>query len=142
MVRIVSLCLLGLSVAAFAACLTMQAFVSSDPDQAFSHGGTLLALGWLGILLGHIGWLANPLYVVAIIFTLDRNGRVAAALATCAIVTALTFAVTNSIKVSGGGTLHILHLAPGYWLWIASMVLCLLAAVAQTLATEGSRNKS
>ena len=92
-------------------------------------GISMFLEGGLGVILlqhGAVGWLANPMYLLAIIASLDKHWIVARV----AIVAALSFALVSlhltnwfPLVADAGGVCYKSATQPlwGHWLWLSAM---------------------
>ncbi|MEL6109103.1 MAG: hypothetical protein AAFU85_24110 [Planctomycetota bacterium] len=149
---------LGISVAIYIASLTMPCYSYGQQETVLGvdsvgtvYGGSLLLIGWMGVLSFEFAWFANPLYLCACagILASRKNpcneGQAALlALMPCfAIAFALSFLMYRTTAAGGGpaGTEWVITAyLPGYYLWIASMVALLLAS--PTKRREGTAEDS
>lgn len=98
-----------------------------QPHNSFE----LLITGWLGIFALHFSWLANPLYLGALIARISspRNSAILAILAFCM---ALEFLLHSSILADeGGGTATIMGVGWGYYLWLMSFMTLASSSLAK-----------
>jgi hypothetical protein len=101
-------------------------------------GWTALALGWLGILVGSVAWLANFLLGLTLIFLLCGL-RWATLISSAAMVLAsLDFfpIFSANIPADEGGVGRAVLRPPefGVWLWFASIAAAFLSALVLFLA--------
>ena len=83
--------------------------------------GPLFPLG--GAIIPFIFWLANPIYIVAIKFTILRNPK-AFYLSSASTVLALIFSQIDTIMTSeSGNSSQITSLELGYKLWLMSFII-------------------
>jgi hypothetical protein len=115
----------------YAACLPFDAFCV-DGKCSDWPGWSILAFGWVytGSTDANTVWLANPLLLLAWILVL-LNKRMAAILFSLgALGLAFTFLAHESVITNEAGLAGaITGVKGGYWLWIASMVVTLVAAL-------------
>lgn len=120
--------IVAVSVLLFAFSLTQTAFHYSDYDgnkamsslEAF-FAGSVAILG--GGLMEWLTWLANPFYVIAVIFFIFKK-RAAVSLSAIAASIAFSFMFWNNILASESGrTAGISGLSTGYYLWLLSLLL-------------------
>ncbi len=117
--------------ALYGLCLTQSGFDLDSGDPQWSPGYVLLALGWLAALTGIFAWFANPLLLAALICGVFRAWRATTVLAVVALLVALSFLRVDQIVVSEAPTYaKVARLGPGYWLWLASMIVCAGAGLA------------
>lgn len=145
--RLVRILTILLSASLFVGSLALPAFHSGGVgfSTTTTTGLTALSMGWFPALFGLIGlaqgnveyfgtlaWFANPLLLVSCVCVgLGRRlgGVMSASLA---VLIALIFCSCRTIPIPDNQTLT--HIVPGtgYFLWIASMVVALVGAMAMT----------
>jgi len=111
----------------FLVSFTLPAFYVDGPEKdAWSSPVALFSLGWLGLALGYfscVSWLANPLFIWAVLLFL-RNKKIAVLPAILAIVCAISFLFARTIPLGeSGNEAKIEEYKAGYWLWLASIIL-------------------
>lgn len=118
----ISLCLLIFS-------LTQDAFFIDEPEgpKAYADSSFLFFLGWMSFLGGglvpFIIWLANPIYFLAIIFTI-RHDKNALLLSIIPIILASVFMMLPSILTSeSGSTSAITSRGLGFYLWFSAFLV-------------------
>ncbi len=133
--------LTGLSIALYAASLTQTAIALRNPKGTGDyHALEMLLIGAIGYLGGAIPewiiWLANPLYFTSILLLFRKNNYgVMTSLA--ASFLAASFACWNEILVSESGrNAPITALEPGYFLWLASILILTAAWILQILQRQ------
>jgi hypothetical protein len=91
----------------------------------------LLCIGWIGLFGGVFAWLANPALWLAWIFILARRYAAALVLLIASLAFALSFLREKHWErdESGSHTATITGHGPGYWLWIASIVIALAGCI-------------
>lgn len=115
---------LVLSVILFAASLTQDAFCVSGICSDWP-GWSILLFG----ALGHTSWFANPLLGAAWIAALFARRVPALILALAALGLAAPFMFETSVVTNEAGmTNPVTGLRDGYWLWLASMAMAVVAA--------------
>ncbi|MFC6096906.1 hypothetical protein ACFPVY_09635 [Flavobacterium qiangtangense] len=83
--------------------------------------GALFPLG--GAFIPFLFWLANPLYIIALIFTIQRNPK-AFYLSSTSAVLAIIFSQIDTIMTSeSGNNSKITSLELGFKLWLTSFVI-------------------
>lgn len=118
----------GLSILVFVACLLLPGFYVGD-TQRENLGLSLLLTGWLGLFAGHFAWLANPLFLIAILRQNRKPGQ-AAVFALIGFLVALEFLVHKRILIDGGGgTERITGVGWGYVLWLSSFLVFFSSAL-------------
>src|SRR5262249_32211982 len=117
-------------------------FVTSLFNEGYSddRGGRpapallLFLIGWLGVFLGFIAWLANPLLLMGWILLAVRRRRSAAACAFAAAVCAGSFLFCKPIVSDDAGhRSRITGYGLGYWLWLASAAVLLAASLVDVI---------
>ena len=90
-------------------------------------------LGWQGIFLGNLGWIANPILLIGLVFALRGSWRPAAVCAGLALLLALDTLrlVGKRVIADEGGVTHMVlsQLHAGFYLWIASIALVLVGSL-------------
>jgi len=118
---------LGIAICLFLVSFTLPAFYIDGPEKdAWSSPIALFLLGWLGLGLGYfscISWLANPLFILAVLLFL-RNKKIAVLPAVLAIACAVSFLFAHTIPLGeSGNEAKIEEYKAGYWLWLTSIIL-------------------
>jgi hypothetical protein len=89
-----------------------------------SIGGLLafvvLGIGFSGAPLAESSWLANPLFLGALVFFVAKKQRTARWIAGCAVAAALLMLVPATYRDQYGYTMFG-RLEIGYWCWLASI---------------------
>jgi hypothetical protein len=118
-----------LSLLLFFISFATTAFYVDYPDDAEYSSAFVFGLGWMGFMAGNFMttflWLANPVYVLAIILS-GFNKKVSALIGLLAVVLALAFLAVDGIATSesGNGPFYkITAIGTGYWLWLAAIVI-------------------
>jgi hypothetical protein len=117
-----------LSCAIFVLSLFQPAFYIGRKDyDAYADGKFLVLMGWMSFLGGNfiatLIWLANPLFIAAIIFLLKRK-LLGLYLSIFAAIIALSFSLLDSTMTSESGSYSkITSLENGYKLWAFSMIV-------------------
>lgn len=123
-----------ISIIIFIISLTQNALTYNDFDGQKIHSSiSLLFMGGLAILGGGLMewfiWLANPLYVLALIFLFNDN-KISAVVSIIATFLALSFTTWNEILVAENGrTATIERLNLGYWLWVLSLTILSIGSI-------------
>jgi hypothetical protein len=109
----------------------------NEPSKQWIEGFWLLAFGPFAVPQGIFAWLANPLLFAAwISFARQAFGK-AVAFSVAALVFALTFHLHQGSSFHDGSGMNTFgSAAPGYWLWIASLLTALLAAGAASRSSK------
>lgn len=136
--------LVAASLLAYCISLWMPAFevLTSRPET--TPGYELLILGWTSVVLVRdeslflcFAWFANLAFLRTCLAL--RAGRSVDACASAAIgvVLAASFMLAKQTRMSGACELHPIKLHAGYFLWVASMVLALVASITILRREEG-----
>lgn len=113
-----------LSVILFAASLTQDAFCVSGICSDWP-GWSILLFG----ALGHTSWFANPLLAASWIAALFARRLPALILSLAALGLAGSFLFETSVITNEAGMANpVTGLREGYWLWLASMAMAVIAA--------------
>jgi len=93
-----------------------------------NYGLALFLIGWLGILQGHVYWLANALYAAAIVLYTAR--KISLALSFIAICLVLSFLDASHLYFSyrheGASAVTV---GPGYLLWLLAIGVLFIGQV-------------
>jgi hypothetical protein len=120
--------------ACFAPALSFRVY-SSDPARytiEVNRGGNILFIGWMGVLVGQVAWVANPPWVLGIgllFFERIKGARILLTLAALLALSTLRL-YRSEMPYDEGGVTKMLLQAPllGFYLWLSSIVLALVAA--------------
>jgi len=123
-------------------CLAFFVIACASPALVFlkTGGGTeqwpgfqVLVVGWLGILVEQFAWCANLVMALSLIFLLFRRWLAAAILALVALAIAADTLLLFSHEVPADegnvNKLQLVHLGPGFYFWVASMVVVVVGAI-------------
>ena len=118
----ISLCLLVFSLSQNAFYIDRQ----EDP-KAYADSSILFFLGWMsflgGSLIPFIIWLANPLYILTIIYTVQQQ-KLALLLSLTPIILAIVFMMLPTILTSeSGSTSEITGIGLGFYLWFSAFIV-------------------
>lgn len=131
-VGVISLSILFLLISLF-----LPVFFTADGGQ-FDGFGVLL-IGWMAILylsngLGAIGWYANPLLVIAwlcLVIAKFRKGGLVVLIVSIGIALCSVLMVHKKVLVNeGGGTSEIVSTGIGFYIWLASFLICIIGYIA------------
>lgn len=121
------------SAALFAVSLALPAVTFRLGDGTdWLPGLTMLLLGWFDVFTGVVGWLANPLYGAGAVALVLRRRGLAVALFGGAVGLALSSVQLfheGLMKDESGQRHAVEHFGPGFYVWLAALVVGLLAAV-------------
>lgn len=137
--------LLALSIAAFATSLALPAVATVDVKTGETEivpGFMLLAVGWVGLCVGSLAWIANPFYALGVVGLLRRrpvpeHWAPARWLLFIAWLFGLTTVFQMVVPFLGGtgGNLKILQPLAGFYCWAASLTAALISAWLQPTGT-------
>ncbi len=105
-------------------------------------GFTLLRRGWEAGEHGIYAWYANPLFVLACVGIAAGCPRIAAALSLLALLFALTSFNAGELARAGGLPVSGLRFLPGFYLWLAAMVLAVVYASGAAWVVAARRFRS
>lgn len=116
------------------ACALPALIVSRGSGEEAWPGIQALGLGWLALLIGQFGWLANLPAPFAALLLLLRQRVLAAAFAALSLLMAMhTLALFHqeipANEASVGPPYVLQRLGPGFYLWVGSMLVLFLGAV-------------
>lgn len=132
--NVVSKAAIFLSLLLFTISLTQTAFYTNSPTDGKFSSLFSFGFGWAGFLSGNFSstliWMANPVYLLALIFYFQRHRSRAIATGITSLILALFFFTQDTIMTneSGLGPVYAVTLAAGFWLWIAA-IACLLIGI-------------
>ncbi|MBN8812004.1 MULTISPECIES: hypothetical protein [unclassified Sphingomonas] len=102
--------------------------------DAGGPGWILLAMGWLGIGIGELSWLANPLLLVLVVLLLPAHIRGSKRFLACAVFLGFVLlreAMRSTIMVNEAGTLEPVQRFAGCYAWMGAVSLGMIAAAVQ-----------
>jgi hypothetical protein len=89
----------------------------------------LLLIGPFGVLYGIFEWLANPVLLVAWVFSFAGKNGIALLLGIAAAALMTAFLFRTTIVASEAPTYaKITGCAAGYWLWLSSAIVAVFGA--------------
>jgi hypothetical protein len=122
-----------ISIGIFCLAMTQTAYYEVTDDPARNSAGLLL-IGWMGTLAsGYIEWIANPLLFYSWFSALHKRYWQAVGSAVLALTLILSFLRRTAIVWTGDNgskTVAIRGYGFGYWLWIASAAIIIIAGLA------------
>lgn len=104
-------------------------------------GFDVLLQGWRGTRAAVLAWYANPLFVLAVLFSARRHARAAAVCAALAVALSLTSFAAREIAAAAGVTAPPGRLDTGFYVWLAAQ-LALLAVTIRALVAARSHATS
>ena len=112
------------------ACLFLPPLLIQDRDSS-GWGLNYLLTGWMGPLVGHFEWLANPFFLVAAFALWRGHARTAFTCALIACLCIMLLPMRGAIYADEGGHVQtIVSFRLGYWLWFAAPAIVVLGAMA------------
>ncbi len=127
---IISLTVLGLS-------LISPTYCTNAKCSTFGSGFVDLFFGWFGALFmgnTYLAWFANPFFITSI-FTNKRTPTLSLIFSIIGLIIALTFLKGGEVLLNEAGhTGYITKLEVGYWLWISSIILMIIASLIPVIA--------
>ena len=121
----------GLSAVLYAASLAMPA-VYFGTSGGWLWGIYLLVIGMFGYLGAHFAWYANVFYAVAAMFLRSRKPQVAVWVGLGALALAISFMFYDTFDYDVPDL--IVHWGPGYYTWLAAIVVQIACAYGRTIA--------
>lgn len=122
--------LMLMSLLLFGGALTQPAFFLGEGAASSRPGWQLLLRGWNGVPLGYVEWLANPALLVSWATAACAYRRASMASACCAAALMLVFLSRRTlVSAFSASATPILCRGAGYWLWLGSALLMVLANV-------------
>lgn len=101
-------------------------------DNEVNFGIHTVAFGWLGVFAGVMGWYANPLWGIGVLFSALRKRIPAIMFGVLAIPVALTVFndIGRQLPADEGNVTKtaIVRLLPGAYLWLISLISLPIAA--------------
>jgi hypothetical protein len=132
-------------IACFCPALTFDNYYSgnSAPQSTDTwFGWTALLLGWLGIFVGSVAWLANFMLGLTLIFLLIGLRWATLISSAISVLLSLDFfpVFSANIPADEGGVGRAVLRSPeiGVWFWFASMAVALIAGLVLFLAPRTS----
>ena len=123
------LMVVGVSVSIFIISLTQTAFCVADSSEPNWPAFLAFLTGWLGIYGAGVSWAANPCLLFAWVMMVKRP-KYAAIASFIALLLALLFLAFKRIMIDEAGHMgDIVGLAPGYYLWVSSMLISFIGAI-------------
>jgi hypothetical protein len=121
--------LLAASVVAFFVSLGLPAYRTGYNEMDNAHFGIeALILGPIGLITGQVAWLANPFLWGTWFVRKSALTRQTVAVAVIALLIAGAFPLGNNVAVGSAGETPF-RVAPGYFVWLLSMVLTAVSAL-------------
>ncbi len=92
-------------------------------------GMSLLAQGWLGLLMLNPSWLANPLYIVAVVQFVHRRYARATLFAGAAVACALCSLLTTKWYFNEADATPIRNPGIAFYMWAIAQIALLLGSM-------------
>jgi hypothetical protein len=132
-----------ISIGFFVLAMTQTAYYEATADPARNSAGLLL-VGWMGVLGGYIEWIANPLLFFSWFSALHRRYWQAVSSAALALTLILSFLRRSEVVWTfdnGSRAAAIKGYGFGYWLWLASSAVMVIAGVALLVRQSGRSSR-
>lgn len=132
--RLWSFGLVAISAVLLAIACVLPVLVFSESQQETWFGWSVLVIGAFGIFIGQIGWIANPILVLAWLASLLRWWIASAVIAFFGLIIALSSfrIVGQSIPMDEAGMRHatvsFLHI--GFYVWLLSFLAMIAGPIA------------
>jgi hypothetical protein len=125
----IRLTLLCLSILTFIAALPLTAFTQANSEEPVMKSYEVLMAGALGIFQGYIEWFASPLLLWSWLASYFNRPRASGLTAIVAFGFALIFLRRHELiwSTESHVTTQILGTGPGYWLWLMSILMMVIA---------------
>lgn len=122
-----------LSAITYALSLFLPPFILAEGHSSFILGFVCLAFGF-----EKVAWLANPLHFASVAaLALMKKTHLAAVSSAAAIAIALTtIAIKELPRNESGALTAVVGYGPAFYLWIASMLIILVAAIRGLLPSK------
>ncbi|MXN79752.1 hypothetical protein GR157_34145 [Burkholderia sp. 4701] len=128
---------LGASVALYAISLLMPAMYFEK--EASLTGMSVLAQGWLGLLMLNPSWLANPLYTIAAVqFARSRYSR-ASIFSGAAVACALCSLFTTKWYFNEANATPIASFGIAFYTWLVAQIVLLFGCLRLRREAAGTR---
>jgi hypothetical protein len=135
-----------MSFSLFILCLFYDGFyIAGDNPRAWDPGWELLINGWLGLIAGASGlpWLANPLLMIAWFMYGIKKNVISFLFSLSALSLMVSFlSVKGILRDEAGHYSQITGYGLGYWYWISSAFVILIANIFELLLTRRKNNAS
>lgn len=113
-------------------------FRRNENGQEIWNGGATLVMGWLGLFVGQLAWLANGPLFLAMVCLLLRQRRACLVFGGLALLLSCTtwtlFGSTLDGDEGGVNKLILLRLHAGVYVWQASMLVLFVGACCVSFA--------
>ena len=111
--------------------LTMECYLVDGIPSIGSFGLIAFLLGWLNFDLIGLIWLANPLFLISLLFFFfSKKKKSALIFSIVATILAISFLGIDEIyKNEAGHTGQITEYLLGYWLWLLAIFIMLITLI-------------
>jgi len=118
---------------AIACCLPTLTLLGSKGDTPKWPGFAVMGLGWMAAIYGQFAWFANVFWVLGGVLTLWNKSRWAKIMTALSVLLAANCVTLRSLRIpedeSGSAArASIQSLGPGFYFWIASLLVMLIAS--------------
>ncbi len=112
--------------------------VFNTADGGIFDGLSVMIIGWMGIMFANlglraIGWYANPLLLIVwlgLALSKFRVGGLFALILSIGIALCSFLMVHRTVEVNeAGGTSEIVSIGTGFYVWLASFVICIFGYI-------------
>lgn len=123
----------------FALSFTQSAFYTGNPESPDISSAFLFGFGWSAFLAGEyvktLLWLANPLYVFAIVMCgFNRKYSIVTAVTAMALGLYFLTIETFATSESGNGPYYTIEsMGNGYWLWLGAIAVLAIGGILSSL---------
>lgn len=117
----------SLSALLFVISLTQNAYTTDGPGDNQMDAIIALLAGWYGVFYSQLSWFANPCLIIAWIFLLGNNIKIATFWSFLAFCFSVSFLFYKNIFIDEAEyQSKIISYNIGYWLWLSSCSIMLL----------------
>lgn len=125
MEKIIYRALIITSIILFIASLTQESYTVNGGASIGSFGLIALLLGWMNASLSILCWLANPCFILTLVFL--KSKKTALVLSSLAFILSISFLFIDQVLSNEAGhTGRVDGYLSGYWLWVGSHFLLFL----------------
>lgn len=123
------------SILLFVISLAFPTYCTTSSCDGVGGGLVDLSFGWMGALFGggaYLVWFANPFFIIAI-FNNKNSPVTSVVLSGFALLIGLFFLRGGEVLLNEAGhTTYITGFQTGYWIWLSSFLLMLVASILST----------
>lgn len=119
----------------FILCLFFPSYYLGSSHEA-QYAFLILILGWFGLIFGYVSWIANILYLIALMDY--KNIDSSLLLSIIALILALSFLRNDEIVLNAGipSYISVTKYGVGYYLWIASISIFVLGQLIKKISDK------